>query len=111
MGCDKMLNQIVLVGKVVELPILKESISGNKYASLQLELERPFKNVNGEFDTDIVSVTLWKGIAETTINVCKIGDIIGMKGRIQSYSYENKEGQTYYGYDIIAEKVSFLSNR
>ncbi|MDE6475381.1 MAG: single-stranded DNA-binding protein [Erysipelotrichaceae bacterium] len=106
-----MLNQIVLVGKVVELPILKESISGNKYASLQLELERPFKNVNGEFDTDIVSVTLWKGIAETTINVCKIGDIIGMKGRIQSYSYENKEGQTYYGYDIIAEKVSFLSNR
>lgn len=111
MECDKVLNQVVLVGKVVALPTLKESVSGNKYASLQLELERPFKNSNGEFDSDFISITLWKGIAETTTDVCKIGDIIGVKGRIQSYSYENKEGQMYYGYDIIAEKISFLSNR
>lgn len=106
-----MLNQIILVGRVVELPSIKESVNGNKYATLTLELDRPFKNSNGEYDIDIVNVILWKGIAETTTDVCKLGDVVGMKGRIQSHSYETSEGQTRYGYDIIAEKISFLNKK
>lgn len=104
-----MLNQIVLVGRVKELPTIQESANGNKFANLLLELDRPFKNSNGVYEQDYITIILWKGIAETVSDICQINDIIGVKGRIQSYSYEGKDGQTYRSYDIIAEKISFLN--
>lgn len=104
-----MLNQIVLVGRVKELPTIQESSNGNKFANLLLELDRPFKNSNGEYEQDYITIVLWKGIAETVSDICQLKDIIGVKGRIQSYTYEGKDGNTYRSYDIIAEKISFLN--
>ena len=44
-----MLNQVVLVGKAVGVPSLKETSNGIKYAELILEIERNFKNTQGDF--------------------------------------------------------------
>lgn len=104
-----MLNVVVLVGKILELPVLKEAASGTKYAVLHLQMNRPFKNSNGEYEQDEVYVTLWRGVAETVCNVCEIGDVVSLKGRLQSRQYEGKEGQHYLAYDIIAEFVTFLN--
>ncbi len=103
-----MINSVVLTGRVIELPKMRETATGIKYANILLEITRPFKNSSGIYDSDKVSVTLWKGIAETASDVCQIGDMLGIKGRIQTYSVE-KESQTYYNYEIIAEHVSFMS--
>lgn len=103
-----MLNIVVLAGKVVELPVLKETANGTKYATVVLEVTRPFKNSNSQYEQDRIAVTMWKGIAETANDVCKIGSTLGIKGRISTFSVE-KEGQIYYNYEIIAEHVSFMS--
>lgn len=103
-----MINNVVLTGKVIELPKVRETASGIKYATILLEVTRPFRNSNAAYDSDRISVTLWKGIAETASDVCKLGDWLGIKGRIQTYSVE-KESQTYYNYEIVAEHVSFMS--
>ena len=47
-----MLNQSVLVGRVVRDPELKETENGNKVTNLTLAVPRSYKNVNGEYDTD-----------------------------------------------------------
>ncbi len=47
-----MLNQSVIVGRVVRDPELKETESGNKVTNLTLAVPRSYKNVNGEYDTD-----------------------------------------------------------
>lgn len=104
-----MLNFIVLAGKIIEMPVLKETVNGTKYANVVLEITRPFKNSNSQYDHDRIVVTMWKGIAETAMEVCKLGDILGVKGRVQSYSVE-KENQTYYNYEIVAEHVSFIAS-
>lgn len=105
----QMLNHIVLVGRVIELPEVKETSHGNKVATVGLEMDRPFKSAEGIYEKDIVTITLWKGIAETVSEVCQIGDILAVKGRIQSRNYE-KEGNVYRNYEFIAEKVSFISS-
>lgn len=104
-----MINSVVLTGRVIELPKMRETATGIKYANIMLEITRPFKNCNGFYDSDKISVTLWKGIAEIANDVCQIGDMLGIKGRIQTYSVE-KESQTYYNYEIIAEHVSFMDS-
>ena len=52
---------------------------------------------------------MWKGIAENTATYVKRGDLVGIKGRIQTRTYE-KNDETKYATEVIAEKVTFLSS-
>ena len=79
-----MLNQSILVGRIVKEPEVRETENGTKVTNITLAVQRPYKNVEGEYDTDFISCVLWKGIAETTAEYCKKGDLIGIRGRIQS---------------------------
>lgn len=106
-----MLNQIVLVGKVVELPTLRETSAGNKVANLLLEVDRSYRNAQGDYDKDLIMCTLWRGVAETASNVCTVGSLVGVKGRLQANSFETKDNRPFYYCEVIAEKVSFLHNK
>ena len=105
-----MLNQIVIIGRLVRDPEIKESEGGKKYTNITLAVPRSYKNENGEYDTDFVDVRLWNGVAEHTAEYCKKGDLIGAKGRVESRCYETEDEKKYLT-EIIAEKITFLSNR
>ena len=99
-----MLNQIVLAGRITKTPEMMENQDGSKFAIINLAVPRTFKNKNGEYDTDFIDCTLWKGIAENVCEYCKKGDMVGIRGRIQNL---NNTAQL----QLIAEKVSFLSSK
>lgn len=101
-----MLNQIILVGRLTNEPTIEELESGNKKGLITLEIQRGYKNVEGEYDTDFIDVTLWTNIAENTAEFCHQGDVIGVKGRIQTRVIEDKKT-----IELVAEKVTFLSSR
>ena len=106
-----MLNQTVLVGRLVRDPELYETENGNKITNITLAVPRNYKNINGEYDTAFIPCTLWKGIAENTAEYCKKGDLLGIKGRIQTRDVA-LEDETHKKYvEVIAEKVTFLSNK
>ncbi|MDD2378039.1 MAG: single-stranded DNA-binding protein [Bacilli bacterium] len=106
-----MLNQTVIVGRIVKDPELRETESGKKVTNITLAVPRSFKNVNGEYDTDFIPCVLWKGIAESTTEFCKKGDLVGIKGRIQSRAYTIEDETRKHVIEIIAEKVTFLSSK
>ncbi len=95
-----MLNQIVLVGRLVQDPEIKE-LENNK-GFITLAVPRTYKNVNGEYDTDLIPVALFNGIAENTKAYRKKGDMVGVRGKI-----ECENGKI----NLIAEKILFLSSR
>ena len=105
-----MLNQAVLVGRIVQEPELNKTDKGN-ITHITLAVPRSFKNMNGEYDTDFINCTLWQAIAENTVEYCSKGDLVGIKGRIQSSTYEDKDGNKRYAVEIIAEKVTFLASK
>lgn len=105
-----MLNQAVLVGRIVQEPELNKTDKGN-LTHITLAVPRSFKNVNGEYETDFINCTLWQAVAENTVEYCKKGDLVGVKGRIQSNNYEDKDGNKKYTVEVIAEKVTFLSSK
>ena len=106
-----MLNNAVIVGRIVQDPELKETERGGKLANIVLAVPRSFKNSNGEYETDFINCTLWRGIAESTVEYCKKGDLVGIKGRIQTRDVE-LEDETHKKYvEVIAEKVTFLSSK
>lgn len=104
-----MLNQVVLVGRLVKDPEVKTAKNGNTYSHITLAIPRSYKNVNGEYETDFIDCTLWKLMATNTKEYCRKGDIVGVKGRIESKVYE-KDDEKKYVTEVIAERVTFLSS-
>ena len=102
-----MLNQLTLVGRLVRNP---EVITTNdtKLSHITIAVPRSYKKINGEYETDYINCTLWRGIAESTAEYCKKGDLIAIRGRLQSSVYE-KDGKNVYTTDVIVEKITFLT--
>lgn len=65
--------------------------------------------MNGEYDTDFIDCSLWDSVASCTVRYCNKGDIVGVKGRLQTRVIE-KDNQKKYVLEVIAEKVTFLSS-
>lgn len=97
-----MFNTMALVGRLCADPTLKELEDNKKVCNITLAVPRPFKNANGEYETDFFPISIWNGIAENTAEYCKQGDLLGIKGRLQFK--DNK-------ISIIAEKVSFIASK
>ena len=66
-----MLNQVILVGRLVKDPELKQLDDGRVVTTITLAVQRNYKNAEtGEYDTDFIYCTLWAGIAENTVEYC-----------------------------------------
>lgn len=106
-----MLNQAVIVGRIIKEPELKKTENGTKVTNITLAVPRCFKNSEGQYDTDYISCVLWKGVAESTVEYCKKGDLVGVKGRIQTRDVELEDETRKKYVEVVAEKVTFLSNK
>ena len=95
-----MLNSVVLVGRICEQPTFIKSESGKKHCELKIAVPRPYKNIEGEYETDFIPCVLWAEVAKNVVECCKSGDLIGIKGRNQCFGNELK---------VVAERVTFLS--
>lgn len=104
-----MLNQIVIVGRLVRDPELRETEAGKKVTNITLAVPRSYKNTNGEYETDFIDCVLWTGIAENTTEYCRKGDILGVKGRVQTRIFEQDDDTKKHVTEVVAEKVTFLS--
>ena len=106
-----MLNQVVLVGRLTDDVELTTMESGKKVSSLVLAVQRTYKNAEGIYEPDFIRCTLWNAVASSTSEYCHKGDIVGIKGRLQVNTYEDKDGTKKYSTEVIAEKVTFLSSK
>ena len=95
------MNQVILVGRLTKELEAKELENEKKEVIATLAVSRQFKNKDGIYETDFIPCVLWNGIAQNVNEYCHKGDVIGVRGRLQT----NEDGQVV----IIAEKVTFLS--
>ena len=106
-----MLNQVVLVGRLTRNISVNKSENGIKVATIPLAIPRSFKNVDGNYDTDFINCVSFDNIADNVKEYCKKGDIVGIKGRLQSRVVEKENEEKEYLMDVICEKVTFLSSK
>lgn len=94
-----MLNQFIIVGRIVK-DLEKES------NVITIAIPRHYKNEDGEYETDFVDVAIDGTLAKKTIEYCKKGDIIGVKGSIISDISNDIRKMI-----LVAERVTFLSSK
>ncbi len=103
-----MLNRVVLVGRLTRDPDLRYTQNGTAVANFTIAANRPFTNQQGERDADFINCVIWRRPAENLANYMKKGSMIGVDGRIQSRTFEGKDGKTVYVTEVVADNVQFL---
>lgn len=107
-----MLNSVTLVGRLTKDP----EVSINKKTKksrcfITLAVGRTYKNADGEYDADFIDVTVWDGLADNLAEYCKKGDLIGLRGRIETNSYDDENGNMRKSTVVIAEKITYLTSK
>ncbi|KHD34406.1 single-stranded DNA-binding protein [Clostridium acetobutylicum] len=102
------MNKVVLVGRLTRDPELKFTPgAGNAVATFTLAVDRRFKK-EGQQEADFIPVVVWGKQAESTANYMSKGKLMGVSGRIQTRSYDAKDGTRRYVTEVVAEEVQFL---
>lgn len=102
------MNKVVLIGRLTKDPELKFTPgAGTAVCTFTLAVDRRFKK-EGQPSADFVPVVVWGKIAESTANYMSKGKLIGIAGRIETRSYEAKDGGRRYVTEVIADEVQFL---
>ncbi len=104
-----MLNQVILIGRLVKKPELRVSEGGVNYIKATLAVQSEFKNKDGEYDTEFLEFTAFGKLAENTSKHCDKGSLLNIVGSLNNNVYKDKNGVNHYQLSIIANKVSFLS--
>ncbi len=104
-------NVVYLIGRLTEDPALKSIGEEKDMLTINLAVQRSYKNENGIYETDFIRCILWNGIAKNTSEYCHKGDLVGVKGRLQTRKYEDENKEDKYITEVIVDKVSFLASK
>ncbi|RHW53699.1 single-stranded DNA-binding protein [Lactobacillus bombicola] len=106
-----MINRVVLVGRLTRDPELKTTQSGLSVATFTLAVDRQYANAQGERGADFISCVIWRKAAENFCNFTSKGSLVGIDGRIQTRTYDNKEGQKVYVTEVVVDNFSLLESK
>ena len=103
------MNKVVLIGRLTKDPELRFTPgSGAAVTTLTLAVDK-YNTKTGQREADFVPVVVWGKQAESTANYMSKGSQMAISGRIQTRSYEAKDGTKRYVTEVVATEVQFLS--
>ena len=107
---NTLVNRVQLIGQPGSDPEVKSLDGGKKMARFNLATNETYKNDKGEkvTDTQWHNIVLWDIKAELAEKYIRKGERLGIEGRLVSRNYQDKEGNTKYITEVIANEILFL---
>lgn len=103
-----MLNHIIIMGRLVRDPELRNTPSGTPVTSFTLAVDRDFKSRDsGERSTDFIDVVAWRQTAEFVNKYFSKGRMAVVEGRLQIRDWKDKDGNNRRSAEVIANNVYF----
>ena len=109
----KSVNKVILIGNLGKDPEVKYTPSGTPVAKFSLATNERFKDKAGEWQdrTEWHNIVAWQRLAEIVGEYVKKGQKVYIEGRIQTRSWDDKDGQKKYMTEIIANDLVLLGGR
>ena len=102
------MNSVILIGRLTRDPELRYT-SGSQMAvtNFSIAVDRPTRQ-GEERKADFPRITVFGKQAENCEKFLAKGRMVAIQGRIQTGSYQDKDGKTIYTTDVVADRVEFL---
>ena len=105
------MNRVELVGRLTAKPELRYTSSNIPFSRFTVAINRTFSSSNGERQTDFINCVIWRKQAENICNYLNKGSLVSVEGRIQTGSFDDKDGNKRYTTEVLAESVQFLESK
>lgn len=103
------LNKTILVGNLTRDPELKALPSAVKICSFSVATNRSYVDKDGQKheNADFHNVIVFGRTAESCAQYLKKGQSVLVEGRLQTRSWDDKDGRKQYRTEIVADRVQF----
>lgn len=105
-------NKVILIGNLGKDPEVRHLGNGAVVANITIATSESYQDkATGERRdiTDWHDVVLWRGLAEITERFLKKGMKVYIEGKLKKRSWQDKEGQTRYSTEVVADDLHILS--
>jgi len=105
-----MLNKIIVMGRLTKDPGLRQTNNGTPVAGFSVAVDRNISK-DAEKVTDFFDVVAWRSTAEFASKYFTKGQLMCVEGRLQQRKWTDKDGNTRYSVEIVAESVYFAGSK
>ena len=105
------MNKVVLVGRLTAKPELRYTPQNTAYTRFSVAVNRNFTNADGKREADFINVVAWRKQAETISKYFDKGNLIALEGRLQTGSYDDKDGNKRYTVDVALDSFEFVESK
>ncbi|MCR8961633.1 single-stranded DNA-binding protein [Brevibacillus halotolerans] len=102
-----MLNRVILIGNLTKDPELRYTPNDVAVTTFTLAINRPYSGAGKE--VDYINIVAWRQLADLCAQYLAKGKKCAVEGRLQTRTYDNKEGRKVYVTEVVAESTEFLS--
>lgn len=106
-----MLNSVTLMGRLTADPELKHTTSDIALVRFSLAVDRDYNKAGTERQTDFINIVAWRNTAEFVSKYFRKGQLVAVKGSIQTGSYTDNNGNKRYTFDVVADNVYFAEGK
>lgn len=104
------MNKVILIGRLVKNPEIKELGKNKKVCNFSLAVPKRFVKKGEERQADFLNIVAWDNVSDFCSKYFKKGQQVGIVGRIETGSYDDKDGKKVFTTHIIADEVYFADS-
>ncbi len=105
------MNRVMLIGRFTAKPELRYTPSNVPFTRFSIAVNRAFSNQDGQREADFINIVAWRKQAETICNYFDKGNQIAIEGRLQTGSYDDKDGNKRYTTDVVLDQFHFIESK
>jgi single-strand DNA-binding protein len=107
------LNKVMLIGNLGKDPDMRYTPTGRPFTTFSIATNRTWNNSDGEqhSETDWFNVVTWGNLAEICKQYLTIGVQVYIEGRLQTRSWDDKEGKKHTTTEVVASEMMILGDR
>lgn len=106
-----MINNVVLMGRLVATPEIKSTQTGVSVTSFTLAVERSFAKQGEQRQADFINCVAWRNTAEFIARYFQKGSMLAITGAIQTRNYEDKNGNKRTAVEVVVDSASFCGSK
>ena len=102
------MNKVVLIGNLTKAPEAHTTQGGINRSTMTIAVRRKFKNAEGNYDADFLTVVAWRQTADFCNKYLDKGQKIAVEGTIQTRSYDAQDGSKRWVTEIVADNIEAI---
>lgn len=102
------MNRVIISGRLVKAPEAHTTQGGVSRSTFDVAVQRRYKNPDGKYDADFLTVVAWRGAADFCNKYLDKGRMVAVEGSLQKRSYTAQDGSKRFVTEIVADNVEAL---